>query len=357
MDEIELQAAHDFHAKLLQLLPPSIAEVKVEEFAGVRLKSKALSGHRSCKTSCSRFLIYGSSDPAFQTSFEESGTLIAFGTTNSMADMVSAVAQWLEGASLDKVYDQFGFIDRSKRYLIGLREAVRSEIPCLGDSVQVALEDDRGVWFCLKLRAVDRLVSVEGYLKIARFFWDQCIMFQFEVRNPVEFAAVATQWLCQNAAPSSMRHHFPWLEIGRLADYYEAGNPVEGEFLESWDETEAWVNGPYFAKGTPIPRLIAELRAAGFDRKLRVGMNHGRGPIFSRSRRPVLRDGQAHIYIDCRPDEELMDMWVTTPEQSLSTDTSKHGEAQVSKKVAGIPTALSGQFAQAIDQLCEAEID
>ena len=359
MDEIELQAGHDFHAKLLQLLPPSVAEVKVEEFAGVRVKSSAISGPRSCITACSRYVIQsqGNYKPGFQTSFEENGARLAFGTTASMADTASAVAQWLQGVHLDKLYDQFGFIDKSKRYLTGLREAVRSEIPCLEDSVQVELKEDRGVWFGLRFQAANRSVNVEGYLKIARFFWDQCVMFQFEVRNPVEFASVLNRWLCENALPSSMRNHFPWLEIGRLADFYEAGNPIEGEFLQSWDETEAWVNGPYFAKGTPVPRLIAELRTAGYDRKLRVGMNHGRGPIFSRSRRPVLRDDQADILVDCLPGEEFMDMWVTLPEQSRGTDTSEGNKASAAKKITGVPAALSGQFAEAIDQLCEAEID
>jgi hypothetical protein len=372
MDELELQAARDLQAQLLQLLPLSVAEVKVEEFAGVRVKCVAFSGRRSCRTGCSLYLIYGASnrDPAFQTHFEESGALIAFGTTESMADTASAVAQWLQGVHLDRLYDQFAFIDKAKRYLIEMEESVRHEISCLGDSVQVELKEDRGVWYWLWFRSEKRSAMVDGHFKMAKFFWDDCLLFQFEVRNYADFVPVVNRWLCENALPSSMRSDFPWLEIGELADYYEAGNPVEGEFLQSWDETEAWVNGQYFPRGTGAPKLIAELRAAGYDRKLRAGTEHGRGPIFSRSRRHGLRSGQANIFVDCLSGQDIMDIWVSIPEQRRKDET--HGIRPFlsripsylpfkfplkSRKITGAPVGLSGQFAEAINQLCELEID
>jgi hypothetical protein len=37
-----------------------------------------------------------------------------------------------------------------------------------------------------------------------------------------------------------MRKDFPWLQIDELADYYEAGKPIEGEFIQSWNSIESF---------------------------------------------------------------------------------------------------------------------
>jgi hypothetical protein len=91
--------------------------------------------------------------------------------------------------------------------------------------------------------------------------------------------------------PSALRAQFPWLEIGPLADAYEAGRGVEGEFVESWDHVEPFYREIPYVATERVLGLIAAIRAAGYDRKLRAGTSLY-DLIVSRSRRHGLREGQ-----------------------------------------------------------------
>jgi len=63
--------------------------------------------------------------------------------------------------------------------------------------------------------------------------------------------------------PSTMRTEFPWLSIGDLADYYEKGDPVEGEFIKSWDWMQQFYEDDSFPMKTAVLTLIAQLRMRG----------------------------------------------------------------------------------------------
>jgi len=77
---------------------------------------------------------------------------------------------------------------------------------------------------------------------------------------------VLKRWLCDVAMPSTMRTEFPWLSIGDIADYYEKGNPVEGEFIKSWDWMQQFYEDDRFPMKALVLKFIAQLRNAGYDR-------------------------------------------------------------------------------------------
>jgi hypothetical protein len=134
----------------------------------------------------------------------------------------------------------------------------------------------------------------------AFFYWDQCFLFRFRVDDDQRLIAVLKRWLCDKAMPSALRIEFPWLEIGPLADYYEQGNPIEGEFITSWDSIEAFYRGLKFNFVPSVLALIAELRRRGYDRVLRAGQSLAT-LIVSRSRRHGLRIEQPMIAFDFPP--------------------------------------------------------
>jgi hypothetical protein len=91
--------------------------------------------------------------------------------------------------------------------------------------------------------------------------------------------------------PSDMRARFPWLTIGELADYYEAGNPVEGEFIKSWDGMEEFYDDARFPFADDVKAFLRALRSKGYDKTLRAGQSLW-SLILSRSRRHGMRGQQ-----------------------------------------------------------------
>jgi hypothetical protein len=164
-------------------------------------------------------------------------------------------------------------------------------------------------------------------------------LFRFEAKDNAALASVLSRWLADNAPPSAMRKEFPWLNIGRLADYYEKGNPVEGEFIESWDQMEGVYEGSRFPPRTLVLPFIADLRRAGYDRKLRAGQSIW-SLIVSRSRRPRLRPEQPLVSFQFR-------------ENSMEIFSSTQGEERIFE----IPIAMSDTVERVLQHLAERPVD
>jgi len=225
---------------------------------------------------------------------------MAQGRTTRDPEVLNAVEAWLRGATVHDVHSAFAFVDRKRRALERLEALVLQCCPAIrgvSHEVEHHLADIYYLWF----RTPARSCCVSYYGKSehpdARFDWDECELFSFKVTEPELLAAVLERWLCGGASPSTLRREFPWLEIGKLADYYEAGKPVEGEFLQSWDSIERFYKGFAQRRSDAPLRFIAALRAAGFDRELRAGQSMW-SFIVSRARRHGLRRNQPNIVFD-----------------------------------------------------------
>jgi hypothetical protein len=170
------------------------------------------------------------------------------------------------------------------------------------------------LWFTTADRSCEVSFYGDNESPDAKFHWDGCELFQFMVRDTAAFAAALARWLCDRAMPSALQAEFPWLQIGPLADAYEAGRGIEGEFLESWDGIERHFAHEY-GPGPRVLALIAAIRAAGYDRKLRAGQSMYT-LIVSRSRRHGLRRGQPSVAFEF--EGEGMQVYVGEQRLSLS---------------------------------------
>jgi hypothetical protein len=148
------------------------------------------------------------------------------------------------------------------------------------------------------------------------------------------------KWVCENRLPPAMRADFPWLSIGRLADFYERGNPVEGDFLESWDEVERWLRKtrPAFPQHDAVLRLLDALRKASYLCRLRDGIDRGMGLLLSRSRRSGLSPRKTCVRFSFGGQQGLMD---------VSTNLEEVEERR------GVPIALSREWVAAVKRLSE----
>ena len=121
------------------------------------------------------------------------------------------------------------------------------------------------------------------------------------------------------------------------------GRPDAAPFEASWDVVEAFFEDQAVEtdRVRPLYRLIAELRAAGLDSRLRAGQSSSSLGL-SRSREDGLRAGQSHLFLDPQPD----------------------GSLAVRGLIGGEPLALEpahanlvGPLRDAIDALAACEID
>ena len=112
-----------------------------------------------------------------------------------------------------------------------------------------------------------------------------------EVERP---GLLISKWVFEKAMPSILKEIFPEIDFGILAEYYEKGNGIEGEFMLSWDEIETSYRQAHLDKKTEILQLVRQMRENGFDRTLRAGQSLY-DLIVSRSRRHGLREGQNFV--------------------------------------------------------------
>lgn len=267
---------------------------------------------------------------------------IAWGISPSQDETTKAIQDWLQGCSLEELYASFEFIDRNKRKLLEIQSSVLRETPSLAGSLLIELKEDRE-WSALWFRGEARSVMVDGSFTEAHFSWDQTSLFRWKVNDPTILASLIRSWISDNAAPSQMRIQFPWLAIGKLADYYERGNPIEGEFLQSWDETEQFIGNEqmHFPQRTAVLNFLEAFRKAGYDKVFRVGVP-GKSLLLSRSRRHGLRPDLQCIQFSFASDKGTMDVFPNVAG---------------AERIVGIPIALSKQVEQAVLELANQPIN
>jgi hypothetical protein len=225
-------------------------------------------------------------------------------------EAIDSVLDWLKGHDLAAIYDSFNFVDRQKRALQLLLAATLQISPELEHGAQHQICGSQAINL-LELTAGDRTCRVHyveyRHVFHIKFDWDLAEMFNVETDDPVQIATLLKRWLCDRAVPSALQAEFPLLTMGPLASYYEQGRGVEGEFILSWDEVERFYLHNAKCEGVAqnstldytqfILGFLAEVRRAGYDRKLRTGTSLLYFMV-SRSRRYGLRRNQPYIAFD-----------------------------------------------------------
>lgn len=273
---------------------PHDTEVTVHG-AGVHWQCTVLCGVRSCTIHC--FYLH---EPEYLVYFQENANEKAAGRTSSIQETIEAVTCLLEGAERVELHERFAFVDAVQRSLKAIEAAVIAHYPELDPQVTHELcplaSDLYELWF----RGGDRSCRISYYgknpLPDCIFHWDQCELFRFQTENHRQLGMVLKRWLTDHAMPSEIRAEFPWIEMRLVANYYEQGNPIEGEFIESWNRMEQFYQDPRFPQSAPVLAFLTEARRAGYDRTLRAGQSLYT-LVVSRSRRHGLRRDQPYIAI------------------------------------------------------------
>ena len=194
------------------------------------------------------------------------------------------------------------------RALKRLREALCDQASALRSSLNWEIEDRGAGHQILHLRNQERACLIDNPEDgvHATFLWDNRPLFAGRFEDAGALSRLITRWVADRAMPSVMGREFPGLEMDELADFYERGVPLEGEFIRSWDAMEEFYHedsGDYFAA---VRALIKAMRAAGYDRQLRAGQSMSILGL-SRSGEQGLRDGQPRLWFEFGADDMDVD--------------------------------------------------
>ncbi len=287
--------------RLVQRFPRS-ADVTVEiNGKGTNSKCRAKRQQRLAVVHCFHYRLREYRGPEFLIVFKDVEQKVAAGRTRSIDEAERAVQCWLDGQSLSSLYDHFAFVDKPERELTHILTSVTKAFPelqKLSTELQkgLASPEFRSLWFRTHARSCH--IYLRNDVPQASCKWDDCEMFRHDVDDLSQFGAVLKRWLCEDVQPSEMRKEFPWLSIGEIAEYYERGNPIEGEFLHSWNWVErSYVDDFHFPSRTKVLHFLRQLRQAGYDSRLRAGQSMW-AFVVSRSRRHGLPIGQPRIIFE-----------------------------------------------------------
>jgi len=229
----------------------------------------------------------------------------------------------------------------ARRALTTLLHELQERVPALRSEAESEIENRGGGYHILHFRKEDRAAVIEAGadgLIHAAFLWGDRPLFARQFEDPSPLAELLRRWVAERAMPSEMRVEFPDLEIDELADFYERGQPLEGEFARSWDAIEIFFRedgGDYFESARA---LIRAMREAGYDRLLRAGQSMSIMGL-SRSRDQGLRDGQPRLWLAFNDSEMDVDA-------NFSTGGLKHH-----------PIRLTPELRQLLDALAQQPLD
>lgn len=153
----------------------------------------------------------------------------------------------------------------------------------------------------IELKDKDRACRIYPFyfseIPIYEFEWDDCPIFKISSDDLKRQVKIIKSWILERSMPSKMQDQFPEIELGELAKYYEKGEGIKGEFIESWNETEEYHFDPIeYPSDKEAIRLIKEMREKGLNESLRIGTRLS-WLTLSRARRHIINENTPHISI------------------------------------------------------------
>ncbi len=236
--------------------------------------------------------------PEFYATFLQDGKPVANGRTFNKGKAIEAIKYWIQNKTLEELYSQFGFIDEKKRQLEKLRSDINASNTQLLEIAQNEVSEENFSYYSLCFKDDNRSceVSYYGYETNPRYIfnWDDSVIFETSGSDTKRLGSLVKKWVCNKATLSTLKMEFTGIDFGKLAEYYEQGRGIEGEFILSWDNIESFYREMNLDKKNEILQLIKEMRDKGFDSTLRAGQSLYTF-ILSRSRRHGLRENQDSV--------------------------------------------------------------
>lgn len=172
------------------------------------------------------------------------------------------------------------------------------------ESNKITIEPEFTFESNIELKDKDRSCKIYPFFfsEIPRyvFEWDDCPIFEISSTDVKRQGKIIIDWVSEKSTPSKMQTKFPEIKLSELAKYYENGEGIKGEFIESWNILEEVYNQrlsiePY-EQDRDVIRLMKEMKDFKLDELLRVGTQLSVF-ILSRSRRHGIDENKPQIRI------------------------------------------------------------
>lgn len=278
------------------------------EGEGVHWNCSLESGARKSKIHCFEDFQDGDVKPEYLISFEEASINKAWGRTYDLEKTISSSAEWISGEDVQFLHNKYDFIDWLKRRIEFIEKELIIYEKELENTARELVSGGSDLYDYL-VDFKNRSCSISGFGENEpisfEFQWDKCTLFEVKQNDLKLMACAMKNWLIDEINPSQLAHQFSWIEVGDLAIYYEKGEGIKGEFIESWNSIERFYKRLNKKSTAKILNLIKELRVKGLEEELRAGQSLYT-LILSRSRRHGLKQGQNFIALKFRIDKDEM---------------------------------------------------
>jgi hypothetical protein len=277
----------------------SSIKVKIEG-RGIHWKCLVESGNTQCQIHCFHYNNVQAkiNGPEYYTYFKTADVVVATGRIRDKEKTIDAVAHWCNNETPELLYEHFEFVDREKRVLKNIKDDIISFYPELLNAEKIEVIADHFYSYHLHIALTERSCSVyvNGYTgeSVYKFKWDGNFIFETLIPDTARMGLLIKQWVVDAEKPSVLSSIFTDIDFGELAEYFEKGNPFEGEFLKSWNGVEEFYKEVNLPIKPQIMQLIKTMREKGFDKTLRAGTSLY-DLILSRSRRHGLSQEQAWV--------------------------------------------------------------
>lgn len=132
------------------------------------------------------------------------------------------------------------------------------------------------------------------------FEWDDCPLFKISSNDIKRQVEIIKSWVLNKTLPSKIQTQFPEIKLNKLAEYYQKGEGIKGEFIESWDVLEnSRIQGlsiEYYEEAKDELKLVQEMRKFNLDESLRIGSQLS-VLILSRAKRQGIDEDEPQIRI------------------------------------------------------------
>lgn len=302
--------AENLHENLIRYFKNKNESIKITiEGVGVHWNCNLALRDRRCKIHCFEHRNYDVIEAEYLISFEQLGKNIAWGRTHDLAETIYSSKDWIQGKDIESLYQKYEFVDWYKRKIKFIEQELLTKEPQLVKTERSLISPWGSGLYDYSIDFNNRSCKLSGYGKDEpisfRFQWDKCDLFEVGQDDLALLAKAIKKWLIDEIKPSELATQFSWIEVGDLAIYYEKGEGIEGEFIQSWNRIETFykeINENFTPK---VLHLIKELRVRGYDQKLRAGQSLYNF-ILSRSKRHGLNQEQSSLAITFGFDKDEM---------------------------------------------------
>ncbi len=289
--------AEELFEKISNYFNENELKIKISiDGVGVHWNCSISKENRKTVIHCFEFQNHEIIKPEYLIEFREDVKIIAWGRTFQSQLVLQSCEDWIQSFSLDSMYDRHSFVDYNKRAINDIEKELIAIQPEL-KKAEIILESPWGSdLYDYSINYKDRsctLIDYSDQIKFS-FHWDNSNLFEIENKNLHLLSNLINDWIILRLNPSELEEKYDWIKTGRLANYYERGDGVTGEFIESWDKIEKFykgINEPFSPK---VLNLISKMREHGFDKTLRAGQSLS-NMLISRSRKHGLEERQVAI--------------------------------------------------------------